>query len=148
MKTGENKSLYDRLYLIPVDMYNRVIPYLNDVDKQEVNDLSEKHRPFQGNDENFEEKNEEQKNDTVEEVNDTAEEVNDNAEEINDDVIMDSPEKNEEVNIDNPATPVEEPKKPKISVKLVKQSNGDWSIKKKVKNFSCEICVNKRYTTK
>ena len=48
--------------------------------------------------------------------------------------------KNEEVNIGSPDIPVEEPKvdKPKISVKMVKKSNGDWSIKK-VKNFSCEI---------
>ena len=115
--------------------------------KQELNDLNEKNRPFEENDETFEEKNEEQKNDD-------AEEINDDAEEINDDVIMDPHPENEEVNIGSPAIPVEEPKidKPKISVKMVKKSNGDWSIKKtpekKVKNFSCEICVNKKFTKK
>ena len=67
---------------------------------------------------------------------------------------MDPHPKNEEVNIDDPTIPVEETKidKPKISVKMVKKSNGDWLIKKtpekKVKNFSCEICVNKKFTTK
>ena len=67
---------------------------------------------------------------------------------------MDPHPENEEVNIGSPDIPVEEPKidKPKISVKMVKKSNGDWSIKKtpekKVKNFSCEICVNKKFTTK
>ena len=68
---------------------------------------------------------------------------------------MDPHPENEEVNIGSPAIPVEEPKidKPKISVKMVKkQPNGDWLIKKtrekKVKNFSCEICVNKKFTTK
>ena len=96
--------------------------------------------PFEENNETFEEKNEEEKND--------------DAEEINDDVIIDPHPKNEEVNIDDPTIPVEETKidKPKISVKMVKKSNGDWLIKKtpekKVKNFSCEICVNKKFTTK
>ena len=110
--------------------------------KQELNDLNEKNRPFEENDETFEEKNEEQKNDY-------AEEINHGAEEIDDDVIMDPHPENEEVNIGSPDIPVEEPKvdKPKISVKMVKKSNGDWSIKK-VKNFSCEICVNKKFTTK
>ena len=52
------------------------------------------------------------------------------------------------------AAAAEEPKidKPKISVKLVKKSNGKWSIKKtplkKVGSFYCKICVNKTYTTK
>ena len=115
--------------------------------KQELNDLNEKNRPFEENDETFEEKNEEQKNDY-------AEEINHGAEEIDDDVIMDPHPENEEVNIGSPDIPVEEPKvdKPKISVKMVKKSNGDWSIKKtpekEVKNFSCEICVNKKFTKK
>ena len=81
MKTAENKSLFDKLYLIQADMYNRIIPYLNEVDKQELNDINEKNRPFIENDETFEEKNEEQKND--------------DAEELNDDVIMDPHPKNE-----------------------------------------------------
>ena len=143
MKTAE----FDKIYLIQPEIYDRVLPYLNEVEKQEVNDVNKKNRPFEENDETFEEKNEEQKNDD-------AEEINDDAEEINDDVIMDPHPKNEEVNIGSPAIPVEEPKidKPKISVKMVKKSNGDWSIKKtpekKVKNFSCEICVNKKFTKK
>ena len=56
--------------------------------------------------------------------------------------------------MDHPPENKEEPKtdKPKISVKMVKDSNGKWSVKKtplkKVKNFSCKICVNKSYTTR
>ena len=147
MKTTKNKSSFNKLYLIQPEIYDRVIPYLNEVEKQEQKDLQEKNCPFEENDQTFEEKNEEQKNDN-------AEEVNDDAEEVDDDVIMDPLPENEEVNIGSPATPVEEPKidKPKISVKMVKKPNGDWSIKKtrekKVKNFSCEICVNKKFTTK
>ena len=139
MKTAE----FDKLYLIQPEIYDRVLPYLNEIEKQELNDLNKKNRTF-------EEKNEEQKNDYAEEINQGAEEMNHGAEEIDDDdVIMDPPPENEEVNIGSPDIPVEEPKvdKPKISVKMVKKSNGDWSIKK-VKNFSCEICVNKKFTTK
>ena len=83
-----------------------------------------------------------------------AEEINDDAEEVDDDVVMDPPTENEEVNNDDPAIPVEERKigKPKISVKMVKNPDGKWSIKKtseeKVKRFSCKICANKKFTTK
>ena len=74
--TAENKSSYDKLYLIHSDMYNRILPLLNEVDKQEINDINEKNRPFEENDETFEEKNEEQKNDYAEEINQGAEEIN------------------------------------------------------------------------
>ena len=82
------------------------------------------------------------------------EEVNDDAEEVNDDVVMDPPTENEKVNNDDPTIPVKEPKigKPIIPIKMIKKPNGKWSIEKasekKVKNFSCKICENKRFTTK
>ena len=41
----ENKSSYHKLYLIDSEMFNRVLPHLNEVDKQELNDLNEK-KPF------------------------------------------------------------------------------------------------------
>ena len=69
MKTAENKSSFDKLYLIQPEIYDRVLPYLNEVEKQEVNDVNKKNRPFEENDKNdetFEEKNEEQKNDYAE----------------------------------------------------------------------------------
>ena len=118
MKTTKNKSSFNKLYLIQPEIYDRVIPYLNEVEKQEQKDLQEKNCPFEENDQTFEEKN-----DDAEEVNDDAEEVNDDAEVVDDDVIMDPLPENEEVNIGSPATPVEEPKidKPKISVKMVKK---------------------------
>ena len=60
MKTAENKSSFDKLYLIQPEMYDRILPYLNEVEKQELNDVNEKNnRPFEENDETFEEKNEE-----------------------------------------------------------------------------------------
>ena len=59
MKTAENKSSFDKLYLIQPEMYDRILSYLNEVEKQELNDVNEKNRPFEENDETFEEKNEE-----------------------------------------------------------------------------------------
>ena len=138
MKTAADKSQYKRLYLIQPEIYNRVLPKLNEVEKQELKDLNEKNSNFQEDEETLEEKN-----DNGEGVNEGTEGVNDNVEEVTDDVIMDHPPENKE-----------EPKtdKPKISVKMVKDSNGKWSVKKtplkKVKNFSCKICKNKSYTTR
>ena len=86
-----------------------------------------------------------------EEIND--EEINDE-EIIDDDVVIDPPTENEKVNNDDPNIPVEEPKvgKPKIPMKMVRNPDGKWTIKKasekKVKNFSCKICANKKFTTK
>ena len=128
MKTAADKSQYKRLYLIQPEIYNRVVPKLNEVEKQELKDLNEKN-----SNSNFQEDEE-----TLEEKNGNNEGIN-----VTEDVIMDQPPEN-----------IEEPKtdKPKISVKLVKNSNGKWSVKKtplkKVKNFSCKICVNKSYTTR
>ena len=54
------KSSFHKLYLIDSEMYNRILPHLNEVDKQEVNALNENNRSFdemndealdQGNDE-------------------------------------------------------------------------------------------------
>ena len=152
MKTAADKSQYEKLYLIQPEIYNRVVPKLNEVEKQELKDLNEKNSNsnFQEDEETLEEKNGNNEGVNVTEGNfqedeETLEEKNDNNEGINvtEDVIMDQPPENKE-----------EPKtdKPKISVKLVKNSNGKWSVKKtplkKVKNFSCKICVNKSYTTR
>lgn len=130
MKIPANKSSYDKLYLVQPEVYNNIKPQLNEVQKQELIDLNEKNQPFEEGHETFEEeKNEEQEN-----------------EEIIDNVVMEPPTKNED-----PAIPVEERKilKP---IKMVKNPDGKWLIKKtsekKVKNFSCKICANKKFTTK
>ena len=85
------------------------------------------------------------------------EEINDEEIIDDDDVVMDPPTENEKVNNDDdPNIPVEEPEvgKPKIpmKMKMVRNPDGKWTIKKasekKVKNFSCKICENKKFTTK
>ena len=42
MKTAADKSQYKRLYLIQPEIYNRVLPKLNEVEKQEQKDLQKK----------------------------------------------------------------------------------------------------------
>ena len=115
---GENKSSYHKLYLIDSDMFNRVLPQLNEVDKQELNDLNEKNRSFEDNqnDETFEQKNEdtEQKHEDTEQINDSLDDDDD-----------------------------EEPKIDKPTISVVEKTPG-----KKMKKFACEICVNKKFTTK
>lgn len=143
MKTAANKSSYNRLYLVQPEVYNKVVnkgEEANEFEKQEVKDLNEKNSNFQEDEETPEEKKEftdEGINDNVEGINDDAEEINDDVEKINDDA-----ENKEEPKTDEPTIPI----------KMVKNSNGKWSIKKtplkKVKKFPCEICNNKSYTTK
>ena len=60
-KMAENKSSFHKLYLIESEMFNRILPHLNEVDKQELNDLNERNRLFEDsqNDETSEQKNEE-----------------------------------------------------------------------------------------
>lgn len=128
MKIVANKSSYKKLYLIPSDMYNRIVPNLSEIEKQELNELQESNLPSGGNNE----VSEEEKIDDAEEV-------------------IDSPPENEEVNIHNHTTPAQEMEvnKPKTSMNLVSKSNGGLiTKKKKVKNFSCQVCVNKKFTTK
>ena len=133
MRTAADKSSYDKLFLIQPEVYKKVLTEVNEVEKQELKDLNEKNS-----------REDEEKNDDVEEVNDNVEGVNEAAEEMNAGV--------EEMNDD--AENKEEPKtdEPTIPIKMVKNSNGKWSIKKtplkKVKNFPCKICTNKSYTTK
>ena len=54
-KMAENKSSFNKLYLIESEMFNRILPHLNEVDKQELNDLNERNQLFEDsqNDETF-----------------------------------------------------------------------------------------------
>ena len=45
--TAGTKSSFHKLYLIDAEMYNRILPNLNEVDKQELNDLNENNRQFE-----------------------------------------------------------------------------------------------------
>jgi hypothetical protein len=122
MKNNRNKSAFDKLYLIQPEMYNRIVPRLNEVEKQELNDINEKNAPSEENrnDETFE-----QKNDDVEEMDNNVEQVKN---------APDLTPKVEEPIIDNPTIPVVE-------------KTPEKTFEKGVKKFPCEICVDKKFTT-
>ena len=47
------KTTYNKLYLIEEEMYNRILPKLSEVEKQEFNDLNENNKPCQDFEENI-----------------------------------------------------------------------------------------------
>ena len=113
------KSSFHKLYLIDSDMYNRILPHLNEVDKQEVNDINERNRPYDddGNDE-------------------TGAKIEENK--VND--ISESTPSHE----NKPETTSTDPNIFKIST--LPETEKESSMK--IKRFACEICVNKKFTTK
>ena len=122
MKNNRNKSAFDKLYLIQPEMYNRIVPRLNEVEKQELNDINEKNAPSEEN----------QNDETFEQKNDDVEEMDNNVEQVKN--APDLTPKVEEPIIDNPTIPVVEKTPEKTS-------------EKGVKKFPCEICVDKKFTT-
>ena len=129
---GENKSSYHKLYLIDSEMYNRILPHLNEVDKQELNDTNEKNRSFE---ENKKEETFEQKNEDIEKMNEGIKQVNN---------APDPAPKVEEPNIDNPTISVVEKTPEKTSL----DPQGWGAVRVLNKKFACEICVDKKFTTK
>ena len=105
-KTYPSKSSFQKLYLIEEEMYNRIIPKLNEVDKQELNYLNESNKSYHDSNDDDDD-------------NDTRKENN------NDDTRK---QKNELTNsVNNQPLP---------------------SKKRKEKKYPCEICINKKFTTK
>ena len=47
------KTTYNKLYLIEEEMYNRILPKLSEVEKQEINDLNENNKPCEDFEENI-----------------------------------------------------------------------------------------------
>ena len=45
MKNTYAKSAFHKLYLIDKEMYDRILPQLNNVEKQELDNLNNEHRP-------------------------------------------------------------------------------------------------------
>ena len=53
MKNTYAKSAFHKLYLIDKEMYDRILPQLNNVEKQELDNLNDEHRPdFENNEDN------------------------------------------------------------------------------------------------
>ena len=102
-KTAGTKSSFHKLYLIDSEIYNRILPHLNEIDKQETNDLNYNNRPL---------------DDMMDEPKEKEQHINNHF-----DVVM--PNENNE-----------------------KITRRDITPEMKAKKFACEICVNKKFTTK
>ena len=113
-----SKTSYDTLYLIEKEMYDRILPKLNEVDKQELNDLQESYKPYQNSEDSVLEENDQplSKPQTANKI--FGSEIN--KEEM-------SPSSN--------------------TVNQLSSIPSGKSIKKE-KKYACEICVNKMFTTK
>lgn len=111
-KMAENKSSFHKLYLIESEMFNRILPHLNEVDKQELNDLNERNRLFEDS----------QNDETSELKNEGSEQMN-----VSSNTILNDGE--------------QDIARPPFSV-------AEKMPGKKIKKFACEICVDKKFTTK
>ena len=133
MKTSYSKSSFHKLYLIEKEMYDRILPYLNEVDKQEINDLNMEHRPeLDESDQIVEDEVEDEL--TQSEIAETK----DNEGETDRDIIS-----QRQVNRDIPRE-VTIPEINEENLTLTKEKTNF----KRPKKYACEVCVNKMYTTK
>ena len=125
MKTRKySKTSFHKMYLIDKDMYERVLPHLSEVDKQDINEVNS----GSGTDLN-EEEPEMEKNNNQDDAPVTIASVNN--------VGAD----NSDVSAQAEASPIAEETLPSGKPDVVIH-------KKKDKKYSCPICVNKSFTTK
>ena len=111
------KNTFHKLYLIEKEMYDRILPQLNAVDKQEIVELNAEHSPDYAATEEAD----------LNEVNDKVEE----------NVIGESAES---MNKTLPST-VESNQLPAVVVSKTPKKIG-------IKKFVCDVCVDKKFTTK
>ena len=118
-----SKSSFDKMYLIHQDMYNRILPHLSEIDKDDINELNSESNPQLNMAED--ETKMEQNNREVE----AAAKISSHTSDLNNTVQIDA----------GPAANAIPPS-PLISA-------GD-KHQTKPKKFSCPICIKKSFTTK
>ena len=118
------KTSFNTLYLIEKEMFDRILPLLNEVEKQELNDLQERNKPYQDPEEGDE---------NIGQPTATSE------------ISQDEVKIGGELSPNNPEQQQQSQEKLKIGdalkIKPVKQQH-------KEKKYSCDVCVNKKFTTK
>ena len=127
MKSHPSKSSFHKLYLIDVPMYEKCLSYLNEVDRQELKDLNDEHRPeYMASTDNDE--NGPQESDEVTQPVSASEEPDENEADLQ--------------------SPIEDRDAPTIHLSKKEAVHETHSTKqKKPKKFSCEHCI-KKFTTK
>lgn len=133
MKIPYSKSSFHKLYLIEKEMYDRILPYLNEVDKQEIDDLNKEHRPELDESDQLVEA--EVEDDLTPNGNVEGE---DNESEADRDIIS-----QRHVYREN----LQEVLPPEINEEDFSLRKNKTKLKRP-KKYSCELCVNKKFTTK
>ena len=111
------KSSFHKLYLIEEEMYNRVLPKLNEVEKQELGDLQETYKPY----EDSEEVTPKQNDSALSKPETIVEQM--------------EPEKNKDELTSS------------LNASNQLQALTTKKTKRKEKKYACEICINKMFTT-
>lgn len=152
MKNTYAKSAFHKLYLIDKEMYDRILPQLNNVEKQELDNLNNEHRPDFEHDEDDTAADDTQQmcnqsmNGEIVEQN-TTEEPLDNAVEINDTdkipIVAESATEDVEAKKLNQTADTFDRKQMLTSSVYKKASTRHMKPKK----FECDGC-NKSFTTK
>ena len=160
MKNQYSKSSFHKLYLIEKEMYDRLLPHMNEVDKQEINDLNAEHRPEY--EDTFAALEEEATREKEKELDiSDNEEQNDDSNEISTKISYEVPRETvqEETreSLSKASQPsIEEEKlqslieeeKLQPPIEEEKFTSGKEQNIKRPKKYACNICVNKKFTTR
>ena len=158
MKNQYSKSSFHKLYLIEKEMYHRMLQYMNEVDKQEINDLNAEHRPeYEDTDVAVEEDAMSEK----EEFGPTdKKEQNDVSKESSTEISHELPR---EILREGTRESLREASQPSIDEEKLQSSieeeklqtpieekiiSGKEKNVKRPKKYACGICVNKKFTTR
>ena len=155
MKNHYSKSSFHKLYLIEKEMYDRILPYINEVDKQEINDLNEEHRPeYEDPDTTIIEKTESRKELNVSDNDDQSEDLNEITTEISHEVPREALREaareslREASQLTTTSQEYLQPVEEELPIDEEKFTSRKGNKLKKIKKYACNICVNKKFTTR
>lgn len=149
MKNQYSKSTFHKLYLIDKEMYDRILPYMNEVDKQELNDLNAEHRPeYEDAEEVVEEESPREKEEELETSNNVEQNYDSN------EILNESPREGARESLSEASQPAIAPQKfpstedEKLQPSIKEDASGKETKVKRAKKYACNICVNKKFTTR
>ena len=138
MKNHYSKSSFHKLYLIEKEMYDRILPYINEVDKQEINDLNEEHRPEYEDPDN---------DDQSEDLNEITTEI---SHEVPREALREAARESlrEASQLTTTSQEYLQPVEEELPIDEEKFTSRKGNKLKKIKKYACNICVNKKFTTR
>ena len=149
MKNQYSKSSFHKLYLIEKEMYDRFLQCMNEVDKQEINDLNAEHRPeYEDTDvvveeEAMSEKEELYKTDKDEQNGGDNKSSTEASYEVPREILREGARESLR---DVSQSSIEEKLQTPIEEERV--TSGKEKNVKRPKKYACNICINKKFTTR